>query len=212
MFIRTGEGPFAMPEKFTFDQAFGQGAAVDRYKGMIGAQALVVNRPGHELFAGTGFAEHKHGRVGRGDFRDEFAHALDLGALAHQPAAAFEVVEPALQGATLIFQFLLFRHAAQQGFELDQLARFCEIVEGAMSQGGHGRLERRFACEHNRFRLGAQLAGAGNHFDAVQPRHVEIDQHAVERIALHGRHGRKPIRANGDLVSHARDLVFHHLL
>ncbi len=73
MLVRAGEGALAMPEQLAFDQALGQGAAVDHDEGHINAQALIVHGPGRQLFAGSGFAAHEHGRVRRGHLRDQVA-------------------------------------------------------------------------------------------------------------------------------------------
>jgi hypothetical protein len=49
----------------------------------------VVNRPGNEFLAGTGFAADEHGRIALGDFADHGEHLVERGAA---PDDAFEVV------------------------------------------------------------------------------------------------------------------------
>src|SRR3546814_16150340 len=46
-----GERAFFMAEKFGFDEVGGDGAAIDRRKGLAGADAFVVDRAGDEFLA-----------------------------------------------------------------------------------------------------------------------------------------------------------------
>ena len=73
MLVGAGERSLAMAEQLAFDQALGQGAAVDRHERHVAPQALIVNGPGDQLLAGAGFAEHQHGGIGRRDLGDQLA-------------------------------------------------------------------------------------------------------------------------------------------
>ncbi len=125
---------------------------------------------------------------------------------------ALDAFEPALQRTVLLRQLALFLHAAQQRFDLDQLARLGEIVERAVPQGRDGRFERRLAGEHDRVGIGAQLLGLGDDVDAVQARHVEIDEQAVECFLLQRGGGGETVGADGHPVAHPRNLELHQLL
>ena len=50
------KGALDVPEQFRFQQFGGNGAAVDRDKGLRVARAGAVNRAGQQLFTGAGFA------------------------------------------------------------------------------------------------------------------------------------------------------------
>ncbi len=71
-------------------------------------------------------------------------------------------------------------HAAQQGFDLDQLARLGEVVERTVAESGDRGFERRLAGQHDCFGIGAHLLGLGDDIDAAEARHVEVDEQAVE--------------------------------
>ena len=102
----------------------------------------------------------------------------------------------------------------KQGFDLDQLAGLGEIVERAVPQRGDRRFERRLAGEHDRFGIRAKLLGLGDDVDAVEARHVEIDQQAVERVLFQRGGGgqavgqtvtRWPIRGISSFISSCSD-------
>ena len=106
-------------------------------------RALVVHGAGDQLLAGAGFAEDQHGGLRRGDLGDQRA---DLAPCRRSCRSARGV--PSMRSSRrfsaryLLRELALFLHAAQQRFDLDQLARLGEIVERAVPQGGDRRFER----------------------------------------------------------------------
>ena len=75
---RPREGAFDVAEQLAFEQAFGQGRAVDRNKHRLRPVAEVVDGLGHQLLADTAFALDQDRKVAGGQFDDfgkEFAHA-----------------------------------------------------------------------------------------------------------------------------------------
>src|SRR5690348_2667538 len=48
--VGTREGALLMSEEFTFQEGLGDGGAVDGEKRAIGAAAVVIDGPGHQLF------------------------------------------------------------------------------------------------------------------------------------------------------------------
>ncbi len=81
-----------------------------------------------------------------------------------------------------------------------------------MPQGGDRRIDRRFAGQHDGVGLGRQLLGFGDHLDAAQSRHVEIDEQAVVGVPLERRGGGQAVGADGHLVPHAVQLDPHEFL
>ena len=116
------------------------------------------------------------------------------------------------QGAILVRQFAFLGDALQERFQFDQLARFGQVVEGAVPQRGDGRLERRLAGQHDRLGVGRQLLRPGDDLDAVHARHVEIDEQAVVGVPFQRGDGRRAVGADGHLVSHARQFQAHQFL
>ena len=74
--VGAGEGPLAVAEELALDQVFGQGAAVDRDEGPIGAAALVVEAARDQLLARAGLAQDHDRGVGGGDGIDQPADLL----------------------------------------------------------------------------------------------------------------------------------------
>ena len=100
----------------------------------------------------------------------------------------------------------------EQRFDLDQLARLREIVERPVPQRRDGRVERRLAGQHDGFGIGRQFLRFGDHVDAVEARHVEIDEQAVEGLLLERSGGGEAIGADRHPVPHPRNLELHQLL
>src|SRR5690554_514600 len=72
----TGEGAFFMPEKLTFDEVFGDSAAVDGQKWKFRARTLLMNRARDQLLARPRLAADQNRRGGIGDARDHLEDAL----------------------------------------------------------------------------------------------------------------------------------------
>ena len=212
MFVGPGEGPFAMAEQFAFDQIFRQCAAVDRHERHFGPQALIVHRPGDQFLARAGFAEDQHGRVGRRNLGDQPADLLHFLRIADQIRRAFEPFQPLLERPILVGQFAFFGHAQEHGLQIDQLAGLGEIIEHALPKRGNGRFQRRLAGEDDGLGVGRKLLRPGDHVDAVQTRHVEIDEDAVVGVPFQRGHGGGAVGADRDLVSHSRQFQTHYFL
>ena len=89
IFDGAGEGAFGVSEEFAFEEAFGEGAAVDADEGSGGAGAEFVEGAGDEFFAGAGFACEQDGGGGGCDLA---GHAVDF---EHRRAVADESVDQA---------------------------------------------------------------------------------------------------------------------
>ncbi len=112
--------------------------------------------------------------------------------------------QPPLNRAVLVRQLALLRHANQHRLQLRQLAGLGQIIEHALTQRSDRRLHARFAGKHDRLGIGRVLAGTLNDLDAVQPRHVEVHDDAVVRVAIDRGGGGRAIGADCGLVTHAR--------
>ncbi len=70
-----------MAEKLGFEQAGGNGGAIDFDEGAFAARTEIVNGAGDEFFAGAGFAEDEDGGGCRRDKLDLGESALERGAV-----------------------------------------------------------------------------------------------------------------------------------
>ena len=212
MLVGPGEASFAMAEQFAFDQVFRQRTAIDGHHRLGGAMALSVQRAGDQFLAGAGFAEDQHAGIRRRDFGDPLANALHGRRFADQVARPLGPFEAALQGAEFLRHLALLADARQQRFQRRQFAGLGEIVERPLPQRRHGRVERRFAGEHDGIDVGRKLFGPRDDLNAVEARHVEIDQQAIERMAFERGDGGRAVGADGHFVSHPGQLDAHQLL
>ena len=78
----TGERAFLVAEEFGFEQAFGDGGAVDGDEIFGGAVGELVDGAGDDFLAAAGFAGDEDGGVGAGDAADELEDVLHGGRLA----------------------------------------------------------------------------------------------------------------------------------
>jgi len=81
---RAGEGAAFVAEEFAFEEAGGDGGAVESDEGLGGAGAEAMDGAGDEFLAGAGFAEDEDGGVGGGDEADLAEEAADDGAAADE--------------------------------------------------------------------------------------------------------------------------------
>jgi hypothetical protein len=81
-----------------------------------------------------------------------------------------------------------------------------------VAQGRDSRLERTFPREDDGVGLRRLLLAARDHADAVEPRHVEVDDDAVVGILLQRGDGRDPVGTHCHAMAEARQLEVHELL
>ena len=119
-----GERALLVAEQFAFQQAGGNGGAVQLDEGALPARAEVVDGARHQFLAGAGFAVDQHGGIGG-------RHGLHLLEHGLQRAALADDFLEAVVGADLVFQVDLFLR--QAGVELfDAL-----VGEGVIERDGH---------------------------------------------------------------------------
>jgi len=75
--LRARVGAFFDAEEFGFDEVAGQGSAVHRDEGQLGARAGGVQGAGETLLADAGLAGEQHGDIGAGGLRHQIVGALE---------------------------------------------------------------------------------------------------------------------------------------
>jgi hypothetical protein len=158
---RPGEGALGMAEQLGFRQRFGDCRGVERDEPLVGARAVVVNRPGDELLARAGLTVNQHRAV-------EGGHQLQcLEDLAHRRTLADDIVEAitvlqlGTQFGVFLPQPLLVDADAENPRQLTQLKGFDQEVErialdrrdglvDAAKSGHHDSQHRRIAIQRPR--------------------------------------------------------------
>src|SRR5262249_53434767 len=118
-----GERAFFVAEELALDQVRRDGGTVDFDEGSVTARAARVDGPRQELLADAGFAEDKHGGVGR---RDVFYVAQHGG----QRRTAAQDLVGIVQLLELFLQILRLH-----GERLNLALRFETIIDVAEDQG-----------------------------------------------------------------------------
>src|SRR5258707_6796670 len=72
----SSERTLFMTEQLAFQQIFRNRRAINRYKGLVAAIAVVVNRSRNQFLAGSALSGNHHGRVTVGNTPDHFEHLL----------------------------------------------------------------------------------------------------------------------------------------
>ena len=96
--IRASKRPFAMPEKFAFEQCFRDGRAIHRDKRLLFSGADLVNRPCNQFFPRAGFADNQRIHVSRRRAHGQFIHPLHRLTFADQFAEAIPFGEGGFKG------------------------------------------------------------------------------------------------------------------
>ena len=208
-----------MPEQLVLDQVFREGAGVEGHERPGGVAAEPVQLAGDELLAGPALARDQHGTRDPG-------HAGDVvRELSHRRAPTHEgrfAAEPLAQCRDLTAE----PRPLQRVLDLahDALHRLGLVDEALRTE-----LDRLDAAVvvprtrvHDHRRAGLASRHAAQHLEAVHARHLEVEQHAVDRLALE--HVERLAAAPGDqglvaadalqvvrvLLRHGGHVVDHH--
>ena len=84
----SGERAALVAEEFVFDQAFGDGGAIQGDERLVAARGQVMDGAGEEFLAGAAFTEQQDGRRSGGDFLDLLADFADGGVVAEDAREA----------------------------------------------------------------------------------------------------------------------------
>jgi hypothetical protein len=81
-----GEGTFLMAEQFTFQQRFGNSAAIDGHKGAVFAGAVLMDGLGGHFFARSALPIEQDRRIRRRHFANRLKDRAHRAAAAQHPA------------------------------------------------------------------------------------------------------------------------------
>ena len=68
-----------MAEEFALKKGVRNGRTIDRKERLIGAETVMVDRPGDQFFARSAFPPEEGGDIARGNLADHFVDLLHLG-------------------------------------------------------------------------------------------------------------------------------------
>ena len=171
-----------------------------------------MDRPGDELLAGPRFAAHQHARIARGHPGNEPAHSAEPRRTADETRCSLCPSHPPLERPEPERQLAFLPHPFQHGLDLGKLARLGEVVEHPLTNGRHGRLQRRLPGDDHRLGVRGHVTDTGDDLHPSDTGHVEINDHAVIGGAVEGRDRRPTIRTDRRLVPQARQFDPHQFL
>ena len=86
--VGAGKGAFLVPEEFALQQGLRNRRAVHRDERLLGAIAVLIDRPGDQFFPGAGLPADEHGHGRGGDAADLLVNFLHRAAIADDGVAA----------------------------------------------------------------------------------------------------------------------------
>ena len=179
-----GERPFFVAEEFRFQNLSGNRAAVDRNKRACRAGGILVERVGNQLLAGARLTHDQHRRTGwRRDpcpFEKLF-HRRRVADDALEPEALFE---PLAQPPVFVGQDPTLELQLNPLPQLLHLDRFGQIVVRPLLQRRHRGIDVGVRRDQEKREEGVVGANRAQELVPVHPRHANIGDDGVHRIAL----------------------------
>ncbi len=200
---RAREGAFGVPEQLRFGEWFRDRGGVEADETLVGARAVVMDRPRDQLLAGAGLALDQHGAVHR---RDKFENGEDMAhrrAVADHAVEAVPIAELGAEVGVLFAQASLFHRRRQDAGQLRQLERLDQEVDGAPTHGRHRFGDATEPGDHDRQDVGVAANGRVEHVQTIRVRQAQVDDDGVVGKALEAVEGVCAVGALG----HDKSLV-----
>ena len=194
-FVRNGSGEraFFVAEQLGFEQVFVDRGTVYGLKYLARTQAVGVDRPRDQLFAGAAFAADEDGRIGLGDLDDQL----------------FDLVHLGRDRDDLGVERRQFFKCPRDGFEqLFAVVRLLQILERPQTQGIHRRIDRAVGREQNDDDRFVEIGELLEQIEPAHAGHLEIGQHEIKMPVRDKLHRRLAGRSGRHVVAFARQNSF----
>ena len=146
---RAGERALFVAEQFALQKILGNRGAVDRQERLVGAAAVMVNGPRHQLLARPAFARNQHGRLRLGYLADKLEDLLHRLALADDALGMIFTVQQRLIADHLAHVARGLESGLDQQFELGHFERLEHVVVRARLHRLDGCRGRAVGGHHN---------------------------------------------------------------
>ncbi len=163
-----------MAEQFALDEVFRNSRTVDLDESLVLAQALCVDRVGHQFLPGAGLAVDQNAPVGGRHEANLLAQSLHRNAVANDHALGVKLFP---EVDILVPQFLGFDRVLDQDQRLVDGERFLQEVVSAELGGAHGSFDRAVARDHDHFGRVIHLADSFQRLQAIDAGQPDIEQH-----------------------------------
>ena len=220
---RSGERALYVAEHLALEQRLRQRRTVHCHHLPAAAPAVMVDELGDLLLAGPALSREEHRRIRGRHLARQRDDALERGRGAqqrHLVAVSVLLLERGLQ----VLRFARHQHRVgrppQQNLQVTRGERLGQVIPGTRPQRLDARSDARVPRHDDRDRVRIRVQARLEQLHSRYLRHVQIEQHDVERAALHHRQRLVALAARGHRVplqrQHARAalaqgvLVIHH--
>ena len=179
--IRAGERALFMPEQLAFDEFFGDGGAVHRDHGRIGAPAPGVQGAGGEFLARAVFPGEQYPHVRGGDAGQQFLE------FEHDRGLADEFVLFGQNGTEhLIFtaQGARFKGAGRDDDDLFQRKGLFDEIVGPLLDGAYGGLDGSVPRDHHDGQIGMVPLEACLRGEAVHAGQPDVEENEIRAFRV----------------------------
>ena len=163
-----------MTEELAFHQGFGNTAAVDRNKGLVGPVAEFVDRLGDQLFAGAALAGNQDIGAGFGHLAHHLVDVLHARAVAYDLAEMLDLLSFILAHPVVGGRMAAVQSLGDGVFQLLIVKGLGHIVVGPFVHGLHGGFGGGKGRYHDHHGGGIAFFGGPEHIQAVEIAQADI--------------------------------------
>ena len=153
------KAPFSWPNSSLSSRLSGRAPQLTATIGEVPPLAVGVNRAGDDLLAGAALAQDQHRGVGLGHVLDQLQHLPHRRAVADDLVDGHQLVDRLAELRVLLAEPPLLQGPQDQMAEFVGIDRLGDVVEGALLQGPHRRVDRGEGGDHDHGRLRVDAAG-----------------------------------------------------
>ncbi len=184
-----GERALHVTEELGFDEPFRDRRGVEGHERLVAARAVVVDGPGHQFLARAGLALNQHGAVHRRHQLERGEETLHHVAAADQAAEAEPVVQPRPKLRVLALEAPLAERGLEDLYQLNELERLDEEVDGAPLERAHRMIDAPEAGRDHAAHVGIARQRLVQHVQTVGVREPDVHHQRVVGKSVEPREG-----------------------
>ena len=180
-----GERPLGVAEELRFHQVLGDGSAVNGYKRLVFAAAVVMDGARQQFLAGAGFAADQHRGIALRHAGGHFQHVEQHLRSTRDAFKSVLPIQAEAQAVHLLHQSAMLHGAVDHQHEFFVVDRLGDVVVGSGLHGGHGGLHGSKRGNHDHRRLRIQLANLLQQIHPGDAGHLQIGDQQRWNVLLH---------------------------
>ena len=205
-----------MAKKFTFQQGFRHGGAIDLNKGHLSPLAVLDDGMRDDFLPGPAFALDQNGGMGLRHFFHHFENVLHEPAFSPNDGAAFRLHLLLLAEIGILALERLKRfESLQDEIQLRRQDRLDHVVEKTNPDGFQRRFHGGISGHENADRLGCELLELFQQLKSAAILQAQIGDHQIERVMskrflalLHRTHTERGVALRAEIINqHAAQII-----